>query len=47
MTGKPMHALQRLSSSRINGRLGLVFDGATALAAWQAYSGQDSSSTCP
>jgi len=32
MTGKPMHALQRLSSSRINGRLGLVFDGATALA---------------
>ncbi|HEY0231921.1 MAG TPA: sterol desaturase family protein [Dokdonella sp.] len=32
MTGKPMHALQRLSSSRLNGRLGLLFDGATALA---------------
>jgi len=32
MTSKPMHALQRLSSSRLNGRLGLLFDGAIALA---------------
>ncbi|MET0225377.1 MAG: sterol desaturase family protein [Dokdonella sp.] len=32
MTSTPMHALQRLSSSRLNGRLGLLFDGATALA---------------
>jgi sterol desaturase/sphingolipid hydroxylase (fatty acid hydroxylase superfamily) len=36
MNGKPMQALQRLSSSRLNGRLGLVFDAATALALFDA-----------
>lgn len=31
MMHKTMQSLQRLSSSRLNGRLGLFFDGATAL----------------